>query len=242
MESVSLVVSKRDLSMNARDVRLQGMIPAECYGVGRDNVSIQMNYQDFRRAYKMAGSTTILDLKIGDDLSVPVLVKDMQYDPVSDEITHVDFIAIQMDKVIHARIPLEFVGVSLAIKDLGGVLVANLHELEVKCLPKDLVHSIKVDITPLVTFAETIHVKDLVIPAGLTVVSDAKLMVATVSPPNEEKEEELAPAAQEAAAAAAAEAVGAPAAEAGAEGVAAAGAEVKGGKEEKKEKKDDRKK
>jgi len=238
MESVSLVVSKRDHSAKARDVRLQGMIPAECYGAGRDNVSIQMNYQDFRRAYKTAGATTILDLKVGDDLSVPVLVKDMQYDPISDKITHVDFIAVQMDKVIHARIPFEFVGVSLAIKELGGVLVANLHELEVKCLPKDLIHSIKVDITPLVTFAETIHVKDLVIPAGLTVVSDAKLMVVTVSPPNEEKEEDLAPAAQEAAAAAAAEAAGVPAVEPGAEGAEAV-APAKGGKEEKK---DDKKK
>lgn len=235
MESVSLVVSKRDTSIKSRDVRLQGMIPAECYGVGRDNVSIQMDYQDFRRAYKTAGATTILDLKVGGDLSIPVLVKDMQYNPVSDQITHVDFIAVQMDKVLHARIPLEFVGVSLAIKDLGGVLVANLHELEVKCLPKDLVHSIKVDITPLVTFAETIHVKDLVVPAGLTVVSDSKLMVVTVSPPNEETEEELAPAAQEAAAAAAAEAAGAPVVEAGVEGAAPA----KGGKEEKK---DDKKK
>ncbi|MFA5843118.1 MAG: 50S ribosomal protein L25 [Candidatus Gracilibacteria bacterium] len=235
MESVSLAVSKRDPSVKARDVRLGGMIPAECYGVGRDNVSIQMNYQDFRRAYKTAGNTTILDLKVGADLSVPVLVKDMQYDPISDEISHVDFIAVQMDKVLNARIPLEFVGVSLAIKDLGGVLVANLHELEVKCLPKDLVHSIKVDISPLVTFAETIHVKDLVVPTGLTVVSDAKLMVVTVSPPNEETAEDLAPAAQEAAAAAAAEAAGAPAAAAGAEGAAPA----KGGKEEKK---DDKKK
>lgn len=188
METIELNASKRNKSHSATFVRAQGKIPAEFYGRGMDNLSIEMDYQAFRKAFKAAGESTIIDLKIEGGASLKVLVHDVQYDPLSDQIRHVDFINVRMDEEVHTHIPLEFVGVSNAVKNLGGVFNAPISEVEVKCLPKYLVHSIQVDISVLEDFTHSIHVRDLVIPEGITVLNDPDLSVAAVGAPRVEEE------------------------------------------------------
>lgn len=189
MDFVQLTAQKRDRNLSARIVRLNSMIPAEFYGEGKQNISLQMNYQNFRKAYVAAGENTVIDLTIeGQNSPLKVLVHEVQRHPVTDKIIHVDFMDVRMDKEVHTHVPLEFVGESKAVKDLSGTLMTNITELEVKCLPQYLIHSIPVDISVLEDFHSSIHVKDLSVPSDIIVLDDPEQTVASVQPPRVEEE------------------------------------------------------
>lgn len=192
MEVINLEVKTRDPNSKAGQLNDNNIIPAEYYGHGVKNKSLEVNYSLFRKVYKIAGGNTIVELNIDGGEKLPVLIHDIQHDPVSGKITHVDFVNVKMTEEIHAKIPLRFTGVALAVKDLAGTFVANLNEVEVKCLPKDLVHDIEVSIEPLIDFNSYIRVKDLIVPAGITVLEDMENVVANVVPPRKEEEEVVA--------------------------------------------------
>ncbi|MDD3861738.1 MAG: 50S ribosomal protein L25 [Candidatus Gracilibacteria bacterium] len=189
MDKLTLEVQARDKSIKAKDLLAKDLIPAIFYGKGIENMEFQMNYQAFRKAYKQAGSNTIIELKTEDGKTFNVLASSVQLNPVTDMIVHVDFINVRMDEEIQTEVPLKFVGTSLAVKNDSGTLTSNVDALKVKCLPKDLVHEIEVSIEPLVDFNAIIRVKDLTIPQGITVLTPEDELVATVVPPREEKEE-----------------------------------------------------
>ena len=189
MDTYNLSAAPRDLSVPAKTLRVEGQIPAVIYGEGVENVNFQMDYQDFRRIYRKAGGSSIVDLEI-DGKKFKSLVHRVDFDPVTDKITHVDFLNIRMDKEITAKIPLEFVGQAPAVANLGGILVHGKDEIEVKCLPDKLVHSIEVDLSSLEDFHINISVSDLNIPEGIEVLEDPENMIASVSAPREEEAEE----------------------------------------------------
>ena len=188
MSATTLEVQSRSPEAKAKDLLAQNIVPLEYYGKGVKNRSLQADYQAFRRLYKQAGESTIVELKIDGKETANVLIHEVQHDPVSDKITHVDFINVRMDVVIHTHIPLKFVGVSTAVKDNCCTLMTPLSQLDVKCLPKDLVHEIEVGIESLVDFHLNIRVKDLKIPANITVLNKAEDVVAMVVPPKVEEE------------------------------------------------------
>lgn len=228
METLSLSVTTRDLSKKASDLRRADLIPLEYYGTGVKNKSLQVDYQTFRKLYRVAGTSAVIELNIDGKEKENVLVHDIDKDPVTDHIMHVDLINVRMDQVLHTHIPLEFTGVCPAVKELGGVLTHKLTEIDVKCLPKDLVHSITVSVEPIVDYHTFVRVKDLNVPAGITVLNDPEEVVASASALRVEEEETATSAIDTAAAeAAAAPAEGATAGEA----PAAAVAEAKGKKE-----------
>lgn len=187
MDTVELIAYKRNPAERARSLRAAGKIPAEFYGKGVSNLSLAMDYQTFRKIFRSAGENTILDLNVEGEGSWKALIHEVQYDPRTDAICHVDFINVRMDQEVHTHIPLEFIGISNAVKNMAGILNTGLHEIEVKCLPKYLVHSIQVDLSALEDFSSVIHLKDLNVPEGLTVLNDLEQMVATVTPPREEE-------------------------------------------------------
>lgn len=188
METVVLEVKSREAQDNAKDLRNDGMIPIEYYGRGVENRSLKVPYQAFRRVYKVAGASTIIELKIDDKDTANVLVHEVDFDPVTDDIIHVDLVNVRMTEELHTSIPLEFVGMALAVKDLSGTLTTHLTELEVKCLPKDLVHSIQVSLEPLVDFHTFIRVKDLQVPANIHVLNGPEDVVVNVAAPRVEEE------------------------------------------------------
>lgn len=190
METVQLNVTKRDPNVKAKDYRKQGKITAEYYGKGVENQSFMIDYQSFRKAYAKAGRSTVLDLMIdGSDKPIHALVHEVDYDPVSDMFMHIDFVHVDLNKEVETKIPLVFVGVPPAVRDLHGTLTMAVQAIAVRCLAKDLVHSIEVDVSPLALFNDVIRVKDLKVPAGMKIMDDLELTVATVAPPKEEKEE-----------------------------------------------------
>lgn len=172
-------------------LRKSGTIPAVLYGHGAENTSLSINLKEFSKIYKQAGESTIINLNIEKDGKVeqrPVLIHDVDFEPVTDVLRHADFYVVKMDEVITATIPLVFVGESSAVKAMNGILLKNLHEIEIEALPKDLPHEIKVDISFIDSFDKYIHVKDLNLPTGVKVKGDPEEVIALVKPPRTEEE------------------------------------------------------
>lgn len=184
-ENTALQAQKRTEPLNR--IRQRNAIPAVIYGHGIETQAIAIDSQAFMHTLKKAGSTTIITLNIaGQDY--PVLIREIQYHPVKDHVIHVDFYHVRMDEAIRTKVPLVFIGVAPAVKDLSGVLVKNIDELDLEALPKDLPAHIEVSITSLTDFEKVIHVKDIALPSGVTCFDDAETVVALVQPPRSEQE------------------------------------------------------
>jgi large subunit ribosomal protein L25 len=170
MDQYALDVQTRDVSQRAALVRREKMIPAVVYGHNFENAHLQMDYQTFRRTFEKATYSTIINLAVDKKDAVPVLVHDVQYHPVSDEIVHVDFYKVNMNEKVTTNIAIEYVGVSEAVK-MGAVLNINKQDVEVSCLPADLVHNIEVDISALTEIGDTIRVSDIIVPSGIEILN-----------------------------------------------------------------------
>lgn len=188
METLALRAFTRDLGDNAKYLRSDGFIPAIYYGAKKDNVRLKIAYGDFCKVYAQGGTNTIIDLNIdGNNLS-KVLIHDLQMNPVRDTFDHVDFIHVDMAKKVTTSVPLQFTGTSLAVKDLGGVLTVNKHEIEVRCLPENIPHSITVDVSSIVDFRTSIHVSEIQVPEGVEVMDSPELTVVSATMVKEEVE------------------------------------------------------
>jgi len=167
-------------------LRKTGKIPAVFYGQGKKSVPIFIENKDFIKIRK-AGETTPIVLKT-ETGNFDAIVQEIQHDPITLSPIHIDFLAIDVNKTVKAKIPLEFVGVSEAVKSGLGTLVKALHEIEVEALPKDLPHSISIDISPLKTLEDHIFVKDLSLPAGIKIISSPNEIIASVAAIKKEEE------------------------------------------------------
>jgi large subunit ribosomal protein L25 len=189
MDKIILSSNIRDIEKDKlTDLRINAMIPAVIYGAGKDNVNLKMGKSEFGRVYKKAGGNSIVELKIDEKDSENVLIYDIQLNPVTDEVDHVDFMRVRMDEEITATIPLEFVGMSIAVKDFGGIFNAGMNDIEVTCLPGNLPKTIEVSMDLLKTFEDVIRVKDLVLPKGVAVTREAEEVIASVLEPRSEAE------------------------------------------------------
>lgn len=189
MEILALNLQTRDKKDKVKDLRKSNLIPAEFYGKGVENKSLQVDYQTFRRLFRQAGGNTVLELHVDDGKETyNALVHEVSYHPVTDVMTHIEFINVSMNEEIHTHIPLKLVGMAPAVKELAGVLVNNLDQIEVKCLPKDMIHDIEVNIESLVDFTNSIHVGDLNVPSKITVLTPADQLVVSVIAPRVEVE------------------------------------------------------
>jgi len=176
----------------AEALRAQGLVPGVIYGHKLENRLVSLNQSELLKAYKQGGESTLIDLTIDGKEAIEVLIKEMQIVPLKDILSHVDFYQVKKGEKIETEIELHFIGESPAVKSMGGTLVKALDEVNVKCLPRDLVKSIDVDISVLKGFTESIHVKDLPIPASMEILTDGEIMVAMVAAPKEEKVEVVA--------------------------------------------------
>ena len=185
--SFSIKAQKRT-DKNVDEVRAEGLVPGVVYGPDRETTSISVNSLELQKLYNEAGESTLIDFSVDSEEPVKVLIQDLQFEPVKGNIIHVDFRQIQMGVEMEATVELEFVGMAPAVKEMGGTLSTNKDSVDIKCLPKDLVSSIQVDLSSLKTFEDGIHVKDLPLPQGITCVDDGELLVAKVLAPLSEEE------------------------------------------------------
>ena len=187
MDSLVLEANPRASTQKANGVRTAGRIPAVYYGRGQKSFSLDLPYQAFRKLFAKAGENTIIELKV-DGKTIPVLVHDIQFHPVTDVIIHVDFIHVDMKKEVTTVVKVNVIGLAPAVKNLGGILDIHKHEVKIKCLPKDLIHSIDVDVSSIVDFHTSIHVSDLKVPATIKILDNPSDTVATVVPVKIEEE------------------------------------------------------
>jgi large subunit ribosomal protein L25 len=173
---------------NPATLRTEDFIPAVYYSKGDDAVSIAVSARDFVKVWKEAGETSAVTLQLGGE-KISTLIHDIQRDPVTGNPTHIDFLVIDMNKEIQVNVPIEFTGLADAEKGGIGTVVKVLHEIEVKALPKDMPHALEVDVTGLATLEDQIHVRDIKVPKGVTVIAEPDEVVALVSAFKEEKEE-----------------------------------------------------
>lgn len=215
---------RKEKDNNVNKIRREGFLPANIYGSGMENKNIKIKNLDFEKVFNAAGESHLINLEVDGKEPLKVIVKDVQKDPVKDNIIHVDFYQVNMSKKIHTEIILNFIGESKAVKELGGTLIKHTDSIEIKCLPGDLVDRIDVDLSNLNNFHDTVKAGDLKLPKGVELAGNTDETIAIVLEPAKEevKKEEVA------------------AVEEVKEGEAA-GEKTAGGKEEKGEQKKDKK-
>lgn len=187
--TLQLKAEKREIfGKKLKSARKDGKMPAVVYGKGKATESIFVALKDFKKVWKEAGESTIIELQEKSPKKPEnVIIKEVAIDPVSDEPLHVDFFKIEMDKPIRVSIPLVFEGLAPAVKELGGVLVKILHEIEIEALPKDLPSEIKIDISKLKTLEDRITIGDLNIPNNIKIDTKADEIVALIEEPQKEE-------------------------------------------------------
>ena len=203
---LELTLEKRDLlGKKLAASRRAGKLPVVVYGpsmkVGagskHKSASYFLELKDFKKIWQKAGESVLVSLITGETEAgkkkIDVLIHAVAHHPLSGEPIHADFYAVDTTKPVEVHVALDFVGVSPAVKNLGANLVKVMHEIEIRVLPKHLVHEIKVDISKLEKFGDKIHVSDIILPESAELITPAEEAVALVKEVVEEKEEEVAP-------------------------------------------------
>lgn len=185
--TVTLTVEKREKVGKSHALRRSGKIPAVFYGPKEESTPVTLSASEFQKVWRVSGESSVIELT-GVGETKEVLINDIDRDPVSGVIRHVDFYVPEKGKKVEVSVPLEFIGEAPAVKELGGVLTKVLHELTIEVLPKNLPHAIEVDIRTLKDFEVQIHVRDLKLPEGVTALADADEVVALVAEVKEEVE------------------------------------------------------
>lgn len=186
---LTLSAETRDTKNDPKELRADGKLPAVFYGPKEESVAIAISARDFEKIFKEAGESTLVKLT-GDFGEKETLIYDVDVDPVSYKPRHADFYVPEKGKKVIVSIPIEFEGISPAVKELGGTLVKVLYEVEVEAEPAKLPHELVVDISVLKDFDTQITAGDIKLPEGVTLAADADEIVANVSEAREEEPEE----------------------------------------------------
>lgn len=185
---LALTAKIRDIKGNLDKLREMGDLPAVFYGMGNPTTSISIPKNEFKKIWRKAGESSTVKITTSNGV-FDVLIHDVQVDSVTDEPIHVDFLVIDMNKTIKVKVPLEFTGVSEAVKSGLGTLVKVLHEVEVEALPKDLPHNFSIDISSLVGLDSQILVSNITLPKGVKMITKGEEVVASIAQQKEEVEE-----------------------------------------------------
>jgi len=183
---------RKDFGKKVEKGRRKGIVPAVLYGPKTENISLEVDSKEFEKVYREAGESSLIEVSV-DKKTFLVLIHAVEIDVISQKPIHVDFYQPKLDEEITAAVPLVFQGEAPAVKDLGGTLVKNIHELEVKALPQNLPHEIGVDISILKTFEDGIAVKDLAVPQGVKILKEPDEAVVFVAEPQKVEEELVKP-------------------------------------------------
>ena len=188
---ITLEASLKDDELAINALREQGFIPAVVYGHGIDTINLMVPEKEFDKFYKKVGANTMIELEWKSGAKKekrPVLIHEVQYDYLKGKTMHVDFYQVRLDEKIKTHIPLVFINEAPAVKNLSGILVKSLQEIEVEALPQELPQTFEVDLSKLETFESNIKVKDLSIPSSAKVFISSETVIASVTPPRSEEE------------------------------------------------------
>lgn len=186
MEKVVLKATKRDvIGKQVNALRREGKLPAVIYGRHVEPISILLDAHSTGLSLAKVSASSLVTIDV-DGTEYPALVRERQRDYIKGVLTHVDFLAVDMNEKLRTSVGLAFVGVSGAVKDYNGILVHNLERLEVECLPGDLPERINVDISLLKQIGDIIRVRDLAVSDKVRILADEDETIAVVTITKEE--------------------------------------------------------
>ena len=183
MARLELEVSKRETTgKKVRFLRREGIIPASLYGHDVNSTALQIEAKRLKHILAQAGKTDLIDLRFTDSKTTKkVLVREVQQNPLTDELLHVDFYHVKMTERISAEVPLVFTGDAPALKNRNVSLLRLIDSLTVEALPDALPHSLEVDLSTLDHTDQAVYVKDIHIGDGVTLLDDPEQMVVKVT-------------------------------------------------------------
>lgn len=170
----------------SRRIRQEGMIPAILYGADTVSIPLTLNKKDIFAILKAeTGENTIFKISFNSETR-NTMIKELQKDPVTDEILHADLIQIVMDNVISVSVPIVLVGEAVGVKAEGGFVDFVTREVEIECLPKNIPEQLEIDISSL-HLHQSLKVEDLSSPGEITLVTDPNTVVVLIHAPTKEE-------------------------------------------------------
>lgn len=181
MEATKLTAEHRTtVRKGLGTLRRNGLLPAVMYSADKQPLSLQLNSREASKTINRIQGTVLIDLAVK-DATHKTLVREVQRNFITDEILHVDFYEVAMDRLMRVKIPVRLVGNAYAVTSLGGILVRGLPEIEIECLPGDLVSEIRVDLEPLKEINTALYVNDIKLPEKIKMISHGDEMIARVT-------------------------------------------------------------
>ncbi len=179
MDKITLKAQEREiLGKKVKQLRRDGILPAHVYGNKVETEHVSVKLVDFLKVYHEAGETHLVELRIGDEKMRPVLIRDVQLDPVRDFPVHIDFYQVDMKVKVTVPVPIELIGDEPELVHAGeAVVIQPMSEVEVEALPAELPEKFEVDIARLVNIDDAITVAQLKVPEGVTVLADPEAVV-----------------------------------------------------------------
>jgi large subunit ribosomal protein L25 len=186
MEKVILKAVKRDITgKQVKAMRREGQLPAVIYGRHLEPIAISLEAHAASLVMSKLSSSSLVTIDL-EGKEYPALVRERQRNFIKGNLTHIDFMAVDLTEKIRATVRLEFVGVSGAVKDYNAVLVKNIEKLEVECLPTDLPERLAIDIAALALVGNSIRVRDLAISDAIRILNDEDETIAVAAAPKTE--------------------------------------------------------
>lgn len=170
-------------------LRRQGLVPVSVYGPKNDPINLQIAYRPLQLTLLKAGGTHLIELQVNGK-PIPVLVREVQRHYIRNEITHVDFFALDMTAKVTVDVPISYINESPAVQSKKGVLVTGPTTLSIETLPSNLIDRIEVDVSGLADVGDSIHVRDLNLNATIAILNDPDEMIARISQTSAARSEE----------------------------------------------------
>jgi len=182
--SVLTATRRTEIGKSVSHLRKAGRLPAVVFGHGLDSISVSLDAHEFEHVRRAAHSNTIIELKIDGTDVHRVLVHGVQVDPRTRHMLHVDLFELKSGEEVTVEVPLHTIGESYAVERLGGTLLHNIDRVKVRALPENLPESLEYSIESLLDFDAAIHLRDVALPGGITLLSDPEEVVAKVAAPH----------------------------------------------------------
>jgi large subunit ribosomal protein L25 len=189
------------LGKKVRQMRRQGLTPGNIFGRHVESAAIQIPTPTLTHILRTTGRNEIVYLRLDGETPRPTLIRHVQRHPINAAILHVDFQQVSLTEKVRLEVPIVLTGTAPAVATMGGTLLHSLDYITVEALPREIPSQVEVDVSGLEGLEVAIHVRDIPVPAGLTVLTNPDLLVATVAPPRVEEAVAVEEAAAEAVAA-----------------------------------------
>jgi large subunit ribosomal protein L25 len=176
-----------------KKLRREGVIPANIYGRGIESTVVQLPFADARSMLNHHGRNVLIEVHVqGEAKARPVVIRDVEREPVSGALQHIDFYQVDLERAIQGEVSVVLIGEAPVVGEHGGVLMHQSERISVEALPSDMPEHIEVSVDGLTDFDQSITVADLVAPSGVTILADPDTVVVAVARPRLVEEEEVA--------------------------------------------------